>query len=520
MKPITAQLAISETLAVDRSSRTISGVICFYDRPTDDRRGLVIKAGAITPRQPLDRVKLLRDHDPRDPIGYMTALDPKTLTATFAIPEGENGDRALTEAESKLRDGFSVGLTITEHSYDDKTDNVVAHQALLNETSLCAIPAFIDAGVQSVTFTSDPTPITPTKETPVTAITADQLEAALDAQQQNLERAFETRLADALTGEPSGPTLAWDTPGEFLQALARKEQPAIEFYAAYEGGKIADTETPNTWIADVLHFVEQKRPITGLFQQEVLPDKGMTMEYLRDGTDTTKVEEQENEGDKLKFGKITLDSDAVPIKTYGGATSLSRQVIERANAAYVTTTFRAMARAYARQTELATRAGVRALITEQIAADNKLTMTASPDSYDWLDLVVDAADLLDERGFSLDGLLVSKDVFKKLLRLESSGGDSLVSVSGQSVNQVGTINLTGLVGDLASVKFRLFPGAAAGTAAFYDTLAYTTWENRGAPLQLTDSKPVELVEEFAYYGYQARASQYPKAILPVEGITA
>lgn len=138
----------AEQVTPDAAARTISGVITVYDTMSPDGRQVV--AGALTPREPLKRVKMLRDHDHAQPVGYMTAIDPAGSVASFYVPEGEDGDRALAEAENGLRDGLSVGLTITEYLFDDDY-NLFIFAAELNEVSLCAIPAFQDAGVTTVT---------------------------------------------------------------------------------------------------------------------------------------------------------------------------------------------------------------------------------------------------------------------------------------------------------------------------------------------------------------------------------
>ncbi|MGO2110134.1 MAG: phage major capsid protein [Pseudoclavibacter sp.] len=518
-KPITLT-AYTVELAADSDTRTIRGRVALYDTPTDDRRGLVIKSGALTARQPLDRTKLLRDHDSRDPLGYMTAFDPATLDATFYLPEGENGDRALAEANDKLRDGLSIGFTVTEHSFDDDGNlNVLA--GLVNEVSLCAIPAFIDAGVQSVRMSAaDTNPDKENNTMPEATLTTETLDERLDAHAADLDRRMNSTLAQ-FDPTPAAPAeLAWNSYGEFVQSLARREQTAIDFYTEFEGGSFGDTGSPSTWIGDAIHYVEARRPVINLFTRDTLPAKGMTMEYLKENTDTTQVAKQEAEGDTLAFGKVSLTSASTSIDTYGGYTTMSRQTIERASTPYVSTAFRRMLAAYARATELAVRTKLTTLITEQVAEGNALTGSTELGAYDWLDLVVDAAETIDDRGFALDGLLVSKDIFKQLIRLETSGGDQLVHVSGTSVNQVGSIDLTGLRGDLASVQFRLLPGAADGTAAFFDKQAFTTWENGNAPMQLTDGSAIDLTETFAYYGYLAAASQYPTALLPIDGLTA
>jgi HK97 family phage prohead protease len=131
-------------------TRELTGTVCVYEQLVPSH-GMILHTGALEPRMPLERVKMLRDHNHSDPVGYMTALDLKSLEATFYIPPGENGDRALLEAspEQKLRDGLSVGFSVIEYEFDEDWTMHV-HRAELYEVSLCAIPAIADAGVTSV----------------------------------------------------------------------------------------------------------------------------------------------------------------------------------------------------------------------------------------------------------------------------------------------------------------------------------------------------------------------------------
>ena len=156
------------TLSADDNDRTLTGTIVSFDTPTDDRRGLMIRAGALSPRLPLKRTKLLRDHDHSDPVGYLTKLSDDQLTAEFHIPEGANGDRALTEARNGLRDGLSIGFTIEEHVWDD--DILIVTKATFYEVSLVAIPAFQDAGIAAAAAftTTERNPMPTTETTPVT----------------------------------------------------------------------------------------------------------------------------------------------------------------------------------------------------------------------------------------------------------------------------------------------------------------------------------------------------------------
>lgn len=140
-----------------QGAREIIAVIAKYGTVVESHN-LVLDAGCLEPRDiAARRVKVLRDHNHSDPLGYLTALDLANLESTLYIVEGENGDRALAEAANGLRDGVSVGFQILEYSFDE---NDVLHviRAELYEVSLCAIPAIADAGVITVNASANQTP--------------------------------------------------------------------------------------------------------------------------------------------------------------------------------------------------------------------------------------------------------------------------------------------------------------------------------------------------------------------------
>ncbi len=520
MKPLKFE-AYATGITLSAEKRTITGTITVFNTPSSDYRRLIIAPGALRPRLPLSRVKLLRDHDQRDPVGYMLAFDPDTANATFKVAEGENGDRALDEAspDKKLRDGLSVGIQVLNeegsYEYDSETGTYTVLAAELVETSVCAIPAYQDAGVTNVQATLTPTPTQENNTMPT--LTIEDLDKALDTQRVDLERVMDTRLAaHAAPPAPSGPQ--WDTFGAFLKDLSEGSTEAAEFHKtlAYTGAKTSDDYTRNTWVADAIHLIDQNRKVMNSFTVESLPAKGMVLEYVKLKTNSMTVEKQATEGADLKFGKIQLTSATAKVDTYGGYTELSRQIIDRANAEYLTTAGTAMDLEYARSTEAATRALLAAVITEQTTAGNKLDLAAGAGTDEWLDLIVDAIDMFETRGYTLKGTKVSKDVFKKLMRLEDTAGNRLMLVTGPGVNQVGEIDLSSLSGRLGPVRFEILPDAAANTVAFYDKLAITTWESPGAPWQLNAENVVNLTEQTSKFGYLAQASQHPDAILPVE----
>jgi HK97 family phage prohead protease len=148
-EPIRLQ-ALATEVEASESARTITGRITMFNTITTSNR-LSITPGALQPRQPLKRVKLLRDHDMSQPVGYMLSFDQgeEFATATFHVPEGPDGDRALAEAASGLRDGLSIGFMPTDYDLDDAS-RLIVNAAELYETSLCAVPDFQDAQVESI----------------------------------------------------------------------------------------------------------------------------------------------------------------------------------------------------------------------------------------------------------------------------------------------------------------------------------------------------------------------------------
>lgn len=146
--------------AVDPEKRTISGLIVPFGKAGQTSGGrLSFKPGSLTWAD-ARRVKLLREHDQRDVLGYATELVEKQdgpqgpgLYGTFHVPADDNGngDRALAEAANGLRDAFSVGVQLddaTHHRLRRAQPGATVDAAgALRETSQVSVPAFDDARI-------------------------------------------------------------------------------------------------------------------------------------------------------------------------------------------------------------------------------------------------------------------------------------------------------------------------------------------------------------------------------------
>ena len=450
-----------------------------------------------------------------EPIGKLLASrdDSVGWNITGKLSQTPRGDEALTLLRDEVITTLSVSFEPIEHRVTE--DGTVVHTKVkVREISLVPFPAYPNAKITEVR--EQPTP---KGASPMTAdtLTREALATELDNRAAEQERALDTRFASfSSANQPAAPVGSqWRSAAEFAKALVAGDATAATFHREYAGSVVADTAPRSTWIADAIKLIDKRRTVINSFTRQPLPPEGMTLEYVKLATNSIVVSEQVKEGDDLAFGKVTLTTDTAPVKTYGGYTSLSRQTIERGSVNLLNTSLRAMDIAYARTTELAARTLLLATIAAQKAAGNGLILAAEQDAYDWIDLIIDAYDLADDRGFALEGLKVSKDIMKRIVRLETTGGQSLVNVQGDGVNQVASLNAKLLTAKLANVDITILPGAPANTATFADPVAITTFESAGAPVQLQDENIINLTKDYSKYGYLAFAAEFPTALIPV-----
>ncbi len=185
--------------SVDMDARTISGLAVPYNRLA---KGVTFAPGSLKWSDP-SRVKLLRDHDPRQPLGYATALTEtaKGLQATFKVGTHAAGDEALLLAADRVMDGLSIGV-----DFDLRLDTTPStkfrgasqvNRADLRETSIVAVPAFDDARVVKVTASREgedmPDVVEPV--TPATAPEQSNAQFAAFLEWQNAQQAETERPA-------------------------------------------------------------------------------------------------------------------------------------------------------------------------------------------------------------------------------------------------------------------------------------------------------------------------------------
>lgn len=498
--------------ATDTDKREFTGVGVPYGETYQMGDGMSerFEAGAVTEA---DTAKIFWQH--REVIGRVTDSRETAdgFEITGKISDTSRGRDAWALLRDSAVDSLSIGFRPLEHRVEtdaEGNETIIHTKVEAREFSVVSFPAYTTAKI-SATRSAPATPKgTTTMDTDT--LTRDDLAPindALEVVNRRLDKAIET------PGGEDSTASQYRSLGDFLKAIAAGDSDAAEFHRAYTGGTTADAVMKDSFIGEYIHLVDRRRRTINQFSRNTLPADGMSVDYAQLKSNTVKVSKQTAEGADLPKGKVQLKDANAPVATYGGAASLSLQAVKRASVPTLNTTLKALALAYAAETDAAAAKAFREVITANAAAaGDHLEVPASATANDWLDTVVDAALMYEDRGFLLEGLSVSADRFKELMHLKD-GDNRLMTVYGDGVNQVGSMNLAQLQGNIANIPVNILRDSPTGTASFYDSTAIETLESPGAPAQLQDENIINLTKDYSLYGFAAFITPFPSAIVPV-----
>lgn len=461
-------------------------------------------------------VLLLNHHDAVGTIPTITDTD-EGCQITGRISDTTLG----RDAWVLVRDGvlkLSIGFEPLEYRVDE--DDVIHWtRVIAREFSLVPVPAYSGATIDPASLRNQLQKENHPMHTDGITNDIAAIREQLDDQARDI-----ARLTLGVAPAPGHAADQWRTIGDYVKAVAAGDDAAIEFHRAYTGATTADTMMKDTFIGDYIQLVDDRRKLVESFTRGTLPAEGLSVDYVKLKEDATKVAAQAKEGDDLSEGKVNLESANAKVATWGGWTQLSRQAIERATVPALNITLRALALRYAKVTNTAVRKAFLDQVAANITADasddtsaidiGATLNAATPDQ--WLDTIVDAALTLEDCGFALDALHVSRDVFKALRRLKD-GDRRLMTVYGTGINIIGELDLVKVDGNLGNVPVKVLPGTdITGKAAFADKIAIEFLESPGAPAQLQDENIINLSKSFSIYGYGTVLVPFPTAILPIE----
>ena len=513
-------------LAADTAtSRILSATIVSYNVPSTTHR-VVFHDGALTPRgATIDRVKVLRDHNQGDPLGYLASFDGHAQADLFIVDDADgNGDRALAEAANGLRDGVSVGFHIYEYAFDDE-NNLHVYRAEFYEVSLCAVPDFVDAGVTDVALALTAHLSTQTEGTThmdraaldralaagsITQETYDQAVAQLD-----FEAATElaTRGAQRPATQPTAPAtgvpaeLAAGPQGQPNPTPARTEPRGVNLSTAtrtisqaFRNGNMADVQLAlvdiipaddaghaflgrEDWIGEVFTARETTRPWIDSFGTPLplnsIRTKGFR--YTQRAEITGKYT-----GNKATFGPSKgPKTEEVPYQLHRwvGGWDIDRIYTDFADEAYLTAFWEQAADDYKLKSDVD--------VADQVL-DLALANTAEYST------VLGAIAGIASRGRRIKGARINRyvlsgDLFDAYSELKTT------DVPFWLANAIGGVDLeTGTI-DLSKIQVRDDPDVPAGTVVGYDTRAAKVREK--GPIQV---RAVDIAKggiDMGFYSY-------------------
>lgn len=472
----------------------------------------------------LERAKLRYQHS--EPIGVIAEArrEPGELQIRGRVSKTARGDEALTLTRDGALDSFSIGFRPVEWT-ENEDGSVRYTKVRVREFSLVDQPAYPTAAVTDVrSAQTAPERSTPKMDTETQTPAApaapsaevDELRGAVD----DLTRAFTA----FTTRDDSAPVTETRSAAEILRALVAGDEDTIRYVndiqeRAYTGGTTADSPIKDAWVGDLTRIFDASSGVLSeFFATGTLPDTGMKVEFAELKSNTTKFEEQENEGDDLKYGKVTLQTRTADVHTYGGYVQLTRQQIQRSSLPILNRSLEALARAAGATKKAVMRAEYLALVAARkaIAADAGVLSIgktlAAATAVDWTNLVVDAAVRFDSIDLRLDGMIATPDVFKALNALEING-NKVMRVSPTN-NTIGTLDLTALTGEITGVRVVCDTGRTGQAAEFAHKNAVRQYDS--GLVQLQDENIINLSKDFSAYRYGAVADEIPAGVVPVK----
>lgn len=501
--------------AEDGDGRTLEGVAVPYGQIIDTWDGAETFDHDCR-FDDIESAKLCYQHG--ELIGRITGAESRDdgLHITARISDTQRGRDVVELLRDGALDSLSVGFIPLENEMD-KAGITHRKRVRLLETSVVSWPAYESA---KITGQRDMEKTTNNRNESEDPKVDKELEEMLNGIRDE-QRSMKAAIAKGSAPEHKTVGGEYRTAGDYLQALYRGDEAAVQLmHECRDLIATGNTGNTSTWIADDLRLIEMRRKVINILTHDTLPAKGMTMEYNVVSTDTTAVAKQATEGNALQFGKVTFGTKSVSIDTYGGYTTLSRQVIERSTTPMLNTALAALRNAYAKATETAVRDYLYDTIASQRDATQNANKIDAPATLaamtidQWATLIMNAAELADDRNVNLTRLGVSKDVMSSLIALKDSGS-RFFDLSGDGSDTIGNFDLTGIAGKFLRLPVQMLPKAPNGTACFIDPESVTVWES-GGPTQLSDGDPTKLTENYSVYGYMAVAATNVDGLIPVK----
>jgi HK97 family phage prohead protease len=499
-------LTFSAELTADASERTISGkIVPFNGEVGNTSAGAVVfERGAINIADS-SKVKLLLEHDPKQPIGRAQFFNETEdgIFASFKISKSSRGTDALIEASEELRTGLSVGVMV--NAAKPKNGVLYVSSADLLEVSLVQAAAFKSAAVTDIAASEDEAveETLPTESETATVENTPAVEATPTVEAAAVEAARPAVTAMAYTKPRIEVTAAKYAENTIRAALG--DDSARQWIAA-----AADTTdnaglVPTRQLSEIINPLGTTiRPSIDAISRGVLPDAGMTFEIPKITAMPTVAIEPE--GDAFSNTDQTSAFLSVTVQKYAGQQVFSVELLDRTSPAFFDELVRNMAAAYAKTTNAAVNA---ALIAG--ATVDATTVATYPTAAELLGIVARGSASVYGATAGLANpfarnMVVSTGQWSNIMSLNDAGRP--IYTASQPMNAGGVVAPTSLTGNVAGLNLYVDPtnaGDSDGTILIVNPDAYTWYESPTYRLRAESTAAGQVT--IGYYGYGAIATK-------------
>ena len=470
---------------------------------------VVFEKGAIALPEDPKTVKLLNQHDSRQPLGKATQFTEQEdgIYASFKVSRSNRGSEALILAEEGLQSGLSVGVEVIKSK--QKGNVMFVSAAKLLEVSLVTEPAFKSAQVLDVAAEETP-------EVVEEEITPTESETAVE----NTPETVAAPAVEAAAVEAARPTVVTATtfvrervaPITGAQYLEANIKAALGDDEARRVVRAADDSTStntgltlaphlNTFITDTF----TGRPAFDAVTRSALTESGMSFTvprmYTNAGTpNTAPTVADTNEGAAPSETGMTSAYDTVTVNKFSGLQRVSFELIDRSSPSFMELMMVELRKAYEKATDAA-------LVAELIASGTVATgVAATAAGLQSFIATEGAAAYKGTGGDFANKLVASTDQWAAIAGYADTTGRALYSAQGATYNASGVAQATsvrgGVLGTDLIVDHNISAAGIVDDSAFLIAPSSVyAWESPTTQLRVNVLTSGEV--EINLYGYLA-----------------
>jgi HK97 family phage prohead protease len=470
---------------------------------------VVFEKGAIALPEDPKTVKLLNQHDSRQPLGKATQFTEQEdgIYASFKVSRSNRGSEALILAEEGLQSGLSVGVEVIKSK--QKGNVMFVSAAKLLEVSLVTEPAFKSA--QVIDVAAEETPEVVEEE-----ITPTESETAVE----NTPETVAAPAVEAAAVEAARPTVVTATtfvrervaPITSAQYLEANIKAAMGDDEARRVVRAADDSTStntgltlaphlNTFLTDTF----TGRPAFEAATTAALMAEGMSFTVPRlytnaSSANTAPTVADTNEGSTPSETGMTSAYDTVDVNKFSGLQRVSFELIDRSQPQFMELMMIELRKAYEKATDAALIAAFTASGTQ---ATSVATTAAGLQSFI---SVEGAAAYKGTGGDFANKLVASTDQWAAITGYADTTGRALYSAQGATYNAAGNAVASSVRGNVLGTD--LIVDHNITTSGIIDDSAFLVapssvycWESPQTQLRVNVLTTGEV--EINLYGYLA-----------------